>query len=392
MYLTQEEEKMLDGEQGEATRKAMKLLVRLGEVYGAEKMIEVSSAQASGVSYKSIGDPGIEFLEGFAQEGARTRIPTYLNPAGMDLDNWKKFNFPKDFAKKQQQIINAFVKMGVTISATCTPYYASALPRENEHIAWAESSAVSFANSVIGAYTNREGGPSALAAAITGRTPEYGLHLDENRKAQVVINVEPEEFEFGLLGNLVGKKVKNKIPYFKGIKKAATDDLKYLGAAMAASGAVALYYVEGITPKSENQEIKGLEKITITEKELEERKDELTTGEKPDLIAFGCPHLSISEIKEINELLEGKKMKTKLWLFTSTAVKSIADRMGYTKSIEKKGGDIITDTCMVVSPIEQMGFETVAVNSGKAAQYLPGFCKQKVIIDSMENLLRKWSE
>ncbi len=393
MYLTKEEEKMLEGEYGEATRKAMKLLVKLGDIYGAEKMVEVSSAQASGVSYKSIGDPGLEFLEGFAQEGARVIVPTFLNPAGMDLENWKKFDFPEEFAEKQARIINAFKRMRVTISATCTPYYASALPRMNEHLAWAESSAVSFANSVIGALTNREGGPSALAAAITGRTPEYGLHLEENRKPTIVVEVEAEEFEFGLLGNLVGKMVKNKIPYFKGIKKATTDDLKYLGAAMAASGAVALYYVEGITPKASEQETTGLEKTTITTEDLEKRKEELTTAdEKPDLIAFGCPHLSIAEVKWISDFLKNRKMKTKLWLFTSTAAKAIADRMGYTENIERAGGSIITDTCMVVAPIEQMGFGTVAVNSGKAAHYLPGFCKQKVIIDSMENLLEKWSE
>ncbi|MCK4429401.1 MAG: DUF521 domain-containing protein, partial [Candidatus Aenigmarchaeota archaeon] len=179
MHLTNEEELMLKGEQGIVVSKCMKLLVKLGEIYGADKMIKISSSQAAGVSYKSIGDPGLEFLKGFADEGAKVRVPTFLNPAGMDLENWKELGFPADFAKNQLRIMDAFRKMGIVVTSTCTPYLAGNLPRFREHIAWSESSAVSFSNSVIGARTNREGGPSALAAAICGRTPNYGLHLWE---------------------------------------------------------------------------------------------------------------------------------------------------------------------------------------------------------------------
>jgi len=251
MYLTKEEEKILNGENGEVIERLFRLLVRLGDIYGAEKMIPVGSVQVAGVSYKSIGDPGTEFLEDIASKGAKVKVLTYLNPAGMDLENWKKLGFPADFAKNQLRIMDAFRKMGIVVTSTCTPYLAGNLPRFREHIAWSESSAVSFSNSVIGARTNREGGPSALAAAICGITPNYGLHLWKNRQPTVKINVDTDlsfNSDFGALGWYVGKQVKNKIPYFTGIKDANTDQLKALGAAMAASGAVALYHVEGLTP------------------------------------------------------------------------------------------------------------------------------------------------
>ncbi|OYT58766.1 hypothetical protein B6U81_07285, partial [Thermoplasmatales archaeon ex4484_30] len=231
----------------------MRLLVRLGDVYNADKMIPVSSVQVAGVSYKSIGDPGLEFLEDFASKGAKVKVLTYLNPAGMDLENWKEMGIDENFAKKQMRIINAFKEMGIVATATCTPYLAGNLPRFNEHIAWSESSAVSFANSVIGARTNREGGPSALAAAICGLTPNYGLHLDENRKPHFLVKVKADlkfNADFGAMGYFIGSIVKNKIPYFEGIKNANTDHLKALGAAMAASGAVALYHVDGMTPEA----------------------------------------------------------------------------------------------------------------------------------------------
>ncbi len=273
MYLTKEEQKILDGEEGEVAARMFRLLVRLGEIYGADRMIPVGSVQVAGVSYKSIGDPGTEFLEDIAGKGEKVKVLTYLNPAGMDLENWKELGFPPDFAKNQLRIMNAFKKMGIVITATCTPYLAGNLPRFREHIAWSESSAVSFSNSVIGARTNREGGPSALAAAICGLTPNYGLHLDENRLPNVVINVDTAlkfNADFGALGYLVGKQVKNKIPYFTGIKNANTDQLKALGAAMAASGAVALYHAEELTPEAHLMETKDLEEITVTDKEIKE--------------------------------------------------------------------------------------------------------------------------
>ena len=390
MHLTKEEEKILDGEEGEASERLFRLLVRLGDIYGAEKMIPVGSVQVAGVSYKSVGDPGLAFLEDMASKGAKVKVLTYLNPAGMDLENWEKLGFPKDFAKNQIRVMDAFKKMGIVVTSTCTPYLAGNLPRFREHIAWSESSAVSFSNSVIGARTNREGGPSALAAAICGRTPNYGLHLWEKRQPTVKIDVDVDlnfSSDFAALGYFVGKQVKNKIPYFTGIKDANTDQLKALGAAMAASGAVALYHVENLTPEADLVEKDGLETINVSKKELDETYEKLNSGKDPDIVILGCPHASLREISTLANKLKGKRLKKPIWICTSRMMKEAADRMGFTEIIEKAGGNIVADTCMVVSPIERMGYKTTGVNSGKAANYLPGFCKQDVVFANIDKLV-----
>ena len=390
MYLTKEEERILDGEQGEVLERMFRLLVRLGEIYKADKMISVGSVQVAGVSYKSIDEPGTEFLEDLANKNAKVRVLTFLNPAGMDLENWEKIGFPRVFAENQLRIMNAFKKMGIIITSTCTPYLAGNLPRFREHIAWSESSAVSFSNSVIGARTNREGGPSALAAAICSKTPNYGLHLDENRHPKVKIKVDVDlEFssDFGALGYFVGKQVKNKIPYFTGIKDANTDQLKALGAAMAASGAVALYHAEGLTPEAEIVKKDNLETINVGKQELKEVYEKLNSGKEPDIVILGCPHASLREISILADKLKGKKLKKPLWICTSRVMKEAAERMGYVEIIEKAGGCIVADTCMVVSPIEEMGYKITGVDSGKAANYLPGFCKQEVVFADINKLI-----
>ncbi|MDY6966040.1 MAG: aconitase X catalytic domain-containing protein [Halobacteriota archaeon] len=391
MYLTKDEEKMLEGECGEVAERMFRLLVRLGDIYGADKMIPVGSVQVAGVSYKSIGDPGLEFLEDYARKGAKVKALTYLNPAGMDLESWAEMGFPKDFAASQIRIMEAFKKMGIIVTSTCTPYLAGNLPRYREHIAWSESSAVSFSNSVIGARTNREGGPSALAAAICGVTPNYGLHLDEKRKSDIVIQVNTDlgqNSDYGALGYLVGKRVKNKIPYFIGLPESNTDQLKALGAAMAASGAVALYYVKDQTPDANLMDTEGLETIDVEKKDISETYEALNSGDSADIVILGCPHASLREISTVAAKLKGKRLEKPLWVCTSRIMKEAADRMGYTETIEEAGGKIVADTCMVVSPIEDMGYETTGVNSGKGANYLPGFCKQKVVFGNIDELIR----
>ena len=395
MHLTHEEEQILKGEQGEVTARLFRLLVRLGDIYGADKMIPVGSVQVAGVSYKSVGNPGLAFLEDIADQKAKVKVLTFLNPAGMDLEDWEEIGFPKDFAENQLRIMNAFKQMGIVITSTCTPYLAGNLPRFREHIAWSESSAVSFSNSVIGARTNREGGPSALAAAICGRTPNYGLHLWENRQPTIQVDVKADllfSADYGALGYAVGKQVKNKIPFFTGIVDANTDHLKSLGAAMAASGAVALYHVKNLTPEADLVDVQGLEKITITQNDLDETYKILSNGGTPDIVILGCPHASLREIATLAEKVDGQHLKKPVWICTSRMMKEAADRMGFTETIEKAGGKIVADTCMVVSPIEQMGYKKTGVNSGKAANYLPGFCKQEVVYNNISKLIEEVSE
>ena len=390
MYLTPSEELILNGEYGYTMQKAMEILVALGDIYNADRLIPIRSAQIAGVSYKTIGDAGLEWLSDL---NGTVSVPSMLNPAGIDRARWREFGISEKFAVKQEQIISAYEKLGIQTWCTCTPYDIQGdLARSGDHLAWSESSAVSYANSVIGARTNREGGPSALAAAICGRTPDYGLHRFENRQPNVKVKVEAKLSrisDYGALGYVIGKEIKNKIPYFVGIKNASVDQLKSLGAAMAASGAVALYHIEGITPEADLVEKDGIEEISIEERDIKKVYEDLDCGEDPDIVIFGCPHASIREIMDLANLLSNRKLKKPLWICTSRSVKELSDRIGLTEIIERAGGHVVSDTCMVVSPIEKMGYSTTGVNSGKAANYLPGFCKQKVVFASMEELVER---
>jgi len=378
---------MLDGELGEAKQTAMGILAALGKIYNAEKMIPVKNAQVAGVSYKTIGDAGLEYLEHLASKGAKVEIPTFMNPAGMDVEQWKGMGIPKDFAEKQIKILDAYKKMGIMSTYTCAPYQIGIRPGKGEHVAWAESSAVAFANSVLGARTNREGGPSALSAGICGVTPYYGIHIDSNRVARVKVKVEAElktENDFGTMGYYIGKLVGKEYPAFHGIK-ADEIQLKLLGAAMAASGAVPLFYVKDITP--EYVVTDDAEEIVFTENELKEMKEEIDSREKPDLVTLGCPHASIDEIKKVAELVEKKKPTSKFWICTARKTKEEAEKLGYDKIIKEAGGIIVADTCMVVCPLKEMGFNITGANSGKAAKYLPNMCKQKVAYGDIEDIL-----
>lgn len=393
MFLTKKEEQMCDGEFGETIRKSMDILVALGDIYGASKLVDITSAQVSGVSYKTIGQAGLEYLEDLASEEFEySGINASLNPPGTDLDNWKALGFPEEFSIKQNQIVDAYGKLGISKTCTCTPYLVGNVPRFKDHVSWSESSAVAYVNSVIGARTNREGGPAALAAAIVGKTPLYGFHLDESRVANLIVNVSTElsGADWGALGYIVGKTVGGGVPYFTVKNTPTNNDLKTLGAALASSGSVALYHMENVTPEWSNAGKDDVEDyMFVGDKEILETRQKLTTTDREaDLICLGCPHASLEEIKQVADIVNGKTIKNKLWICTSVSVKATADRMGYTKIIEAAGGNVVCDTCMVVAPIEDMGFEVIGVNSAKAANYVPSMCGLDVVYDDVEKLIQ----
>ena len=372
MYLTKNEEKMLDGEEGYAVKKSMEILVALGNIYGAEKLIEVGSVQVAGVSYHNLGDAGLEFLNELAKDG-KVKVLTTLNPAGMDLEEWRKLGIDEEFARKQNLVIDAFSKMGILISCTCTPYLIGNLPRYGEHIAWSESSAVTFANSVIGAKTNREGGPSALAAAFVGKTPCYGLHLEKNRVPDTHVDVKAKLTkisDWGALGYCIGKQVQNKIPYITGINDVSVDELKSFCASVVTFGSKPLFHMKGITPESEKYQ-PPKENITIEDRDIREAYEAINDdAEDIDFVCIGCPHASIKEIAQIANLLKDKKISanTEFWVATSRPMKQLADKRGYTEVIEKAGGKFACDTCMAVAPLKGR-FRTVATTSAKGCYY-----------------------
>lgn len=401
MQLTKEEQSIYDGEQGEVMQKAMEILVALGMIYDAEKLVPIKSVQIAGVSYKNLGEAGKEFLEWWVDHNAKVRTYSTLNPAGTDLTSWKELGFQEEFSKNQQYIVDLYEKMGIIPTCTCTPYEIGNLPKFGDHLGWSESSAVSFANSYIGARTNREGGPSALAAALIGKTPYYGYHLYDGRKANNIFKVEAEiskDSDFGALGVLAGKATKKGIPLFKGLPEMRTYNFKQLGASMAASGSVALYHVDGQTPESRAWDVvaDGHEVHVIDS--LEEAYGYLNTGsDNVDFVSLGCPHASMEEIIIVANMLRGKKVKVPLWITTSQSTACQAEAYGYKGVIESSGAKLVNDTCMVVSPIEEFGYDTVATSSGKGCYYMQAWCKVRTRFGSMSQcvdaaLTGRWTE
>lgn len=385
--MTAEEQRILDGEQGESKRKAMELVTALGKIYGAEDLIDITSAHLSGASYKTIGDGGLKYLEDMVAGGAEVSVPSTLNPVGMDRDRWKEMHITPEFAEKQLRIIDLYGRMGVRKTCSCTPYTGANVPGMGDHVAWAESSALSFVNSYIGARTNREGGPGALAAAILGKTANYGLHLDENRKPTVVIDAEIDGsvFSYSLLGQAVGMEMGSGVPYFKGISPEV-EEAKTLSAAMAAAGSVALWHAEGVTPEAGSYDVSDLEVIHIGKKELDAAYSKLNTVDDVQLIAIGCPHLTGKEMHQIAAFLKGKRKvrdDIEIWFCTSAEVRaSCPDDV----RIMEQFGPVLADTCMVVAPIEGT-FQRTGTNSAKAGNYLPTLCSQKAMVRDISALL-----
>lgn len=356
VYLTREQEKILDGERGEVLQKCYRLLVKLGDVFGADRLIPISSAHLSGISYKSIGEVGLEFLEDFSV-GASFAVRTTTNPCGVDLKKWKGLGVDERFVERQLRILNMLEKMGATLTLTCTPYYIYS-PAYGEHLAWAESSASCYANSVLGARTNKEAAPSALASAITGVTPNFGLHLDENRKAEVVVEVEftpVSVSDYSVLGYVIAKRVGDKVPFIRGLR-CGKDELKALGASLATASPLCIFHVDGITPEAKFQETDGLEKIEVDGRDVRSVYEDFGGEDKPEVIFIGCPHLSTNELLTLS-----RTRNEKIFLCTS---REVCNKL----KLEGQVG-ILCDTCPVVSPLSER-YERIGVDSVKSAFYL----------------------
>lgn len=365
---------MLDGERGDAIRKSMELLVALGEVFEAERLIPVDSAHISGVSYKNLGEAGLEWLEEQANLGSRCKIRATLNPAGMDMEKWEEMNVPAEFAEGQRRVINAFTRMGVEPSCTCTPYLIGHVPTRGSQVAWAESNAVCFCNSVLGARTNRESGPTTLASAVTGLTALYGYRVDENRKPGKVVEIEAElasRMDYSALGYVTGKLLGKAVPYYKGLGNPDLESMKTLGAACATSGGIAIWHGEGVTPEAKwaSEHLDGVERITIEDKDLIEARESLICDADNPTYCIGCPHCSLKEMAEAARLVKGKNLEDRFWVFTSRGIYAQAKHAGHVDVIEEAGGRVYRDTCMVVAPLHEMGWEGVATNSFKGGYY-----------------------
>ncbi len=389
MLLTDEETRMLNGEKGDAVRKAMEILVALGESFDAKRLVQTSNVHMASSSVLVAEEAGTRFVEDIRKQGGNfvTRVTT--NPTAVDPTKWEAIGIPESDNVLQTRLNAAYAGMGANSCNTCIPYLVGNTPRYGEHLAWGESSAVVYANSVCGSRTNREGGPSGLASALTGLTPEYGFHLKENRYGKLLIKVETplnDMTDYGTLGCFAGKIAGQDTPVFVGIPPDPTlEELKALSAALASSGSVSMFHAVGVTPEAATvEEAFGPNKpqqvlvFDLDEKKKTEAFLNKESSDHVDWILVGCPNASVQEIREVAEALEGRTVHegVTLWVTTAGAMYAMADRMGYIKTIEDAGGVVVRETCpflarsRVIAP--EKGYRTLTTNSAKMAFYAPG--------------------
>jgi len=406
MNLTDQEKKMLDGVFGTGPQSAMRLLVTLGEIYGAQRMIPVSSCHVGGRSYLVSGEENIEWMTDLLEGGARFQVFTSTNPCSVDFDQWKEMGLPEELVKNQRRTDEPYLKMGAVPLGSCLPYQLGNLPLPGTHFAWGGSAGATFANSVFGARGNREGSPSVIAAAIAGVTPEYGLHLRENRYGKVLVDLSQLDHssvslsDYSAIGSYVGRTLIDKTPVVVGLPKTfSQDQIRFLISPMPTAGAISLCHLVGITPEASTVEAAfggkaPGDKISVGPGEMKSSYQKLTTTQKEDvdLVCFGCPHCSIPQIREIASFLERKKIhpNTRLWVATSGHLKAMAQRMGYVEIIERAGGLVTTDLCVAPgAPFHLVqGVRTVATNSARGAYFIPGACNVEAIFGDTKDCLQ----
>jgi len=384
LYLTNDEERALKGEYGEALEIGYRILSSIGRLTNASHLIEISSAHVSGVSYSTIGDYGKEFLERISLN-AKVSVPTTVNPAGLDYQNPCDFNVNDNYVLEQMKIIKAYKRLGVTDSFTCTPYEGFYLPSKGSHVSWAESSASVYANSILNLMTNRESALSALASAITGKTPYSELHIEEFRKPTLSIQIKIDDLsnsvKFGVLGYFAGKITRGPVT-FQNIKNPNSSEAKAICAAIGTSGASGMFMI--------NEKVDKVERVDFTDNEFKNVYDELNDAEKGDAIILGCPHLNVNEINEISESIRDGKFSKKCLIFCSRRTYEEARRKGYADRIEKAGGKFICNTCAVFTPIiSSLGVDNISTNSCKAAHYIKRVHKVSIFLKDSNEIIKE---
>ena len=398
--LSDEERCLLAGESGEAARLAMQILVRMAPIYGAKSLLPVTRAHIDGCIYE--GDAGLEFAEWLASSGGHVAVPTTLNVISLDRARWREHGLSAEYADKAYRLGKAYVDMGAIPTFTCAPYQVGYQPTFGEQIAWAESNAVAYANSVLGARTNRYGDYLDISCALVGRVPAAGLHLTENRLGQVLVTLSgmsPELFQeddfYPVLGYLLGTIVDDEIPVVAGLEASPTDDqLKAMAAATATSGSIALFHIIGITPEAPTlDDAFGARapqrEVVVTMEELRRARAELTTveGDELDVVAFGSPHCSLEECRTLAALMSGGRAASsvEVWVTTSRIVRELLDRAGVLSQLIDFGARVTADTCIVVSPLVKRGARTMMTNSAKYAHYAPGLIGVQSIFGSTKD-------
>jgi hypothetical protein len=393
---------MLHGEFGPATKMAISIVARMAEVAGAKELLDITGAHIDSTVY--IGEAGLEFAERLANLGAKVSVPTTLNVSGLDEHHWQEWAVPSDWARQAYRQMAAYQSMGTLPTWTCAPYQTEMRPSFGQQIAWGESNAIVFANSVLGARTERYPDLFDICCAITGRVPAIGLHLTENRAGQLLFRLvdvseqlqQSDDF-YPVLGNLIGKVSLDKIPVIDGITiRPAEDQLKAFGAGAASSGGVAMFHMIGITPEAPTLEeaFHGnapTEAVAITMDSLRESRRELTHTDSNQLhmVVLGSPHFSLAEFKRLAPMLKGKRKHpdVKFLVTSSRAMTQLAQQAGFLESLEAFGAQITVDTCILTSPMLPAEIQNLMTNSAKFAYYAPGLLGKKIAFGSLEDCI-----
>lgn len=404
LRLTADERAMLDGERGPAVATAMRLVGALAEVSRAERLVEIGGVHVDGCLYH--GSAGLDFAELLAGQGGRVGVPTTLNVSSLDLLHPELVRLDADTAARARRQMDAYVAMGCTPTWTCAPYQLPTRPAAGEHVAWAESNAIVFANSVLGARTGRYGDFSDICAAITGRVPYAGLHRPEGRLARAVFDVArlpdaayAQDELFALVGHVVGRLTGTRVPALVGLPASVTEDqLKALGAAAASSGAVAMFHLVGVTPEAPTLDaaLGGRQPELmqqLTREMLRAAWQELSTapaGVLLDAVSLGTPHFSISEFERLTPLLREAQIRDGVTLYVSTGRQTLPEleRRGWLDVYRRPGIQLVTDTCTYVTPIIDGARGVVMTNAAKWAWYAPANLGVAVAFGTLEECVR----
>jgi predicted aconitase len=402
LSLTEKDRAMLRGEHGPATKMAMSILVRMAEVANAKKLLDITGAHIDSTVY--IGDAGLEFAERLAGLGAKVAVPTTLNVSGLDEHHWQEWAVPNEWARQAHRQMVAYQSMGTIPTWTCAPYQTEMKPAFGQQIAWGESNAIVFANSVLGARTERYPDLFDICCAITGRAPAMGLHLTENRAGKLLLRLKgiSEELQqsddfYPVLGQFMGRISLDRIPVVEGMSVLPNEDqLKALGAAAASSGSVAMFHMVGVTPEAPMLEaaFQGHSPeaiIMVTMDELRQARRELThtDSEILDMVVLGSPHFSLAEFKQLAPLVRGKQKHpgVRFLVTSSRAMTSLAKQAGYLEDLQSFGAQLTVDTCILTSPMLPAEVKYLMTNSAKFAYYAPGMLGRKITFGSLKDCI-----
>jgi predicted aconitase len=393
MRLTDEDKSMLAGEHGAARQWAMRHQIAVGEFFDAPDFVPVGQAHIM-ADTESLGEAGVAWLEGLAalpQDQRRVRIPTITDPRGLDFDSYKRLKQTDAMADIEARAIHAFEALGVLMTNTCINYQTILPPVRGEHLAMGDTGVVIYCNSVMGARSNFEGGPSALAAGLTGRTPRYGYHLDAHRggSRHFELTHQPRDLaDWGALGGIVGKATNSywEVPVVTGVEAAPnSDQLKHFGAALASFGSVALFHMPGVTPETPTLAEAFAGRAVPPATRIGKSDFDAfyatyaATGDKADVVVFAAPQLSLVEMSQVADMLDGRRVHadTSLIIATSPEIKFAADRMGLTRRIEEAGGIVAAGVCFYQSYAREMaeanGWQRLLTNSAKLVNIIAGY-------------------